>query len=304
MKIVAQIHGYPPVHNAGGEYYVKNLFERMVADGYDCNVITEAKERYELNGVKVFPQVYRIEDEVLKGCDIIISHLARSGRALNTAQYYKKKIAIIFHSTLTNFYLKNKQQFIECIYNTEETKRQMKLKDGFVLHPICKVPEVKRKPEYVTLINCNDNKGGNYLLKLAEALPAVKFLGVTGGYGDQVTGTLPNVTYRSAMTDKKELYRDTKILICPSKYESYSMTAVEAAMLDIPVICSEAQGFSESLGKDRLTIPLKDTFKWIETIYNLYNNRVNYSYDARWIEKRQDCEYESFLVWLNKIVKK
>jgi len=273
-------------------------------DGYDCNVITEAKERYELNGVKVFPQVYRIEDEVLKGCDLIISHLARSGRALNTAQYYKKKIAIIFHSTLTNFYLKNKQQFIECIYNTEETKRQMKLKDGFVLHPICKVPEVKIKHEYVTLINCNDNKGGNYLLKLAEALPAVKFLGVTGGYGDQVTGTLPNVTYRSAMTDKKELYKDTKILICPSKYESYSMTAVEAAMLNIPVVCSEAQGFSESLGKDRLTIPLKDTFKWIETIYNLYNNRVNYSYDARWIEKRQDCEYESFLVWLNKIVKK
>lgn len=302
MKIVAQIHGYPPIHNAGGEYYVKNLFEKLVCDGYDCHVVTEARERYELNGVKVYPQVYRIEDEVLKGCDLIISHLARSGRALNTAVYYKKKIAIIFHSTLTNYYLRNKQMFIECIYNSDQTEAGMKLKPGVVLHPICTVPERKTKGKYVTLINCNENKGGRELVKFAEALPNIQFMGILGDYGEQVKADLPNLVYRNSTSDKSELYKDVSMLICPSKYESYSMTAVEAAMLNIPVIVSEAQGFDESLGTGRLAIPVKNTFNWIETIFNLVNGKTEYIYNPAWIYERQENEYSNFKTWLNKIV--
>jgi glycosyltransferase involved in cell wall biosynthesis len=100
----------------------------------------------------------------------------------------------------------------------------------------------------VTLINLWPDKGAEIFYKMAEEFPEVPFLGVIGGYGEQVIRDLPNVTIMEHTPDMKKVYGDTKILLMPSKYESYGRVGVEAMASGIPVIAHPTEGLRESLG--------------------------------------------------------
>jgi glycosyltransferase involved in cell wall biosynthesis len=103
--------------------------------------------------------------------------------------------------------------------------------------------------DHVTLVNVSLAKGSETFWDLARAEPARKFLGILGAYGIQdVPQELPeNVTIRDNTADARTIYRDTRVLLMPSSYESWGRCAVEAACSGIPTLASPTPGLLEAL---------------------------------------------------------
>ena len=123
---------------------------------------------------------------------------------------------------------------------------------------------MKKNPKYVTLVNCNENKGGDLLPKIAAALPEVQFMGVKGGYSEQIIDPNPpkNLIYIENQEDMTKVYQDTKILLMPSKSETWGRVAVEAMASGTPVIVSRSPGLLECVGKAENSCDRNDLSCW------------------------------------------
>jgi len=122
-----------------------------------------------------------------------------------------------------------------------------------VLHPPVWPHEHATRPGgAVTLVNLNENKGVHVFEHLAMLFPDVPFLGVKGGYGDQLTAGLTshtNVQIIESTSDMRgRVWSRTRVLLVPSLYESYGMVALEAMASGIPVIAHPTPGLREALG--------------------------------------------------------
>lgn len=123
--------------------------------------------------------------------------------------------------------------------------------DSHVLHPpVGRAPRVDGGTA-VTLINCSPDKGSDVFWSLAEANPDRDFIAVRGGYGKQDIRDLPNVDVVDH-GDLEPVWARTRILLLPSRHESYSMTGVEAAARGIPAIAADHPGVREALGHGAL----------------------------------------------------
>ena len=279
MKILSIVHAYPDIHNSGAEWMLHEINKFLVSKGHSCTVLVRGSKPYNFEGVKVEGEE-NLKEEVKK-CDIIISHLKRAGRALNIAEFHKKKYVELVHNSNTCGIIKAKHrqknagQFVYVVYNSEYTKKINNYPNpSIVVHP--PVKECKIKPgECITLINMNENKGGQFFHDLARLMPDYKFLGIEGGYGDQIKEKLPNVIYMKNTPDIKKVYAKSRILLMPSKYESYGMTGVEAMSCGIPVIANPTGGLIESLGDAGIFCQLDSQMKWVDTIKSL-DNEVEY----------------------------
>lgn len=119
--------------------------------------------------------------------------------------------------------------------------------DSHVLHPpVARATRVEGGTA-VTLINCTTDKGSDVLWALAEANPDRQFIAVKGGYGTQDIRDLTNVDVIDH-GNLEPVWARTRILLLPSRHESYSMTGVEAAARGIPAIAADHPGVREALG--------------------------------------------------------
>ncbi len=126
------------------------------------------------------------------------------------------------------------------------------------------------KNEYITLINLNKNKGGEIFEQIAKAMANKKFLGVIGSYDEQIIPKLPNVRIVEKSVNIKDYYAITRILVMPSEYESWGITATEAMSSGIPVICTETPGLLENCGKAAIYVKKRDDIKaWVKAISDL-----------------------------------
>ena len=161
----------------------------------------------------------------------------------------------------------------------------------------------KAQPQYVTLSNLNENKGGQILIDIAKAAPEIQFLGVRGSYWKQIEDqTLPNVTYINNTPQIKEVYAMTKILIMPSKDETWGRTAVEAMSSGIPVIVAPTPGLKECVQDAALLVDRTEIKEWVRLIRRLHNDKSFYDeYSnrgkarARQLEPTHDLEL--FMEW-------
>jgi len=155
------------------------------------------------------------------------------------------------------------------------------INDSFVLRPpiSLKRPFMLDDPdpinnEYITLINCNTNKGGEILAKIAKLMPDRNFLAVTGAYDEQLLKFPKNVTVVPCTKNIQEIYDKTRLILMPSSYESWGMVASEAIENGIPVIANKTFGLRENLGGAGTYCPLDDINKWVKSIKLLDCKRV------------------------------
>jgi glycosyltransferase involved in cell wall biosynthesis len=185
----------------------------------------------------------------------MFTHLDYTRWSIGLAAMYKKPLFHLIHNThvYEEIVQAEKPQYI--IYNSNWAKSRLSYNhDSIILHPPCdfRFYDCVANPienKYITLINLNENKGGELLYQIAELLPHKKFLGVKGSYDEQIIKHLPNVTILDKQIDIREVYKKTRLLIMPSLYESWGRTATEAMASGIPVICTETGGLSENCGK-------------------------------------------------------
>lgn len=137
--------------------------------------------------------------------------------------------------------------------------------------------------EYITLINANLLKGLDIFCKMARKYPDRKFLGVKPYYNAVNVPALPNIDWIDIQDDIRNVLKRTRLLLVPSKYESWGRVAFEAMYNGIPVIYSSpmkpdnphikpsgsTEGLAEWIGDSQLSCPYDDENAWSSAIEQL-----------------------------------
>lgn len=253
--ILAYVHAYVPYHNAGAETTLHDILRYLVLEGWEAHVVVldQKEDEYVHEGVQVHVSANRKKVlEYIGISDVTISHLEHSKRTHLVSQRWGKPSVHLVHNThpLTKQWAASADALI---FNTTWVSEHKNFAD-FTQPWTVALPAVDpsryktSRGKSVTLINLWPDKGAEIFYKMAEEFPEVPFLGVIGGYGEQVIRDLPNVTIMEHTSDMKKVYGETKVLLMPSKYESYGRVGVEAMASGIPVIAHPTEGLRESLG--------------------------------------------------------
>lgn len=252
------IHGYPPDKNAGAEWMAKEINDYLVSQGHTVYVICKgATTQYQLDGVTVVPwNAYYAPVGAFAGhSDVLLTHLDCTNEAIGIAERLKKPLGHIIHHNFEIQELRKPRLRTFVVYNTEwiAKDRQYPYLSCVVNPPVnpARFADIVVDPKYVTLVNCNEHKGGRILVELAKAMPGVQFRGVKGFHGEQFISPLPpkNLHYVEGTADIREVLKETSVLLVPSVYESYGRIGLEALACGIPVVANKTPGLQEALGE-------------------------------------------------------
>jgi glycosyltransferase involved in cell wall biosynthesis len=330
MKIVALSHGYPPFWNMGGEV---SLHRTMTALNGEKYVLTNVEEPYVFDGINV--QQINL-DNVLKininprpvtyqlrkmKADVVIGQSQLSLVAVHAA-YDSGAISIVNVHAPPRFgksIMKAVSLADYAIYNTQESANLWGEPNGFVLHPpISPLPEkISNKGDAYTVLSSLINKGVEVVLYLAKLYPDKRFIIVrspaesTHGLPDleERVAKLPNVELHPRVPPE-EVYKyleQTRILLVPSMYETYGMSAIEAAGYGIPCVHVNNEHVREGIGDAAILVsPLdvNETAKGIETIEKNYEEFSRKAREkAEWLYDRQLNELENLKDFIDNLKK-
>lgn len=318
MRFLWNLHLYQPHHNCGAELMAHQISKHLIKFGHSVKVCLQQANRhrikrpYEWEGVMVFPP--DAQDALFQTSDVILTHLDYTQQTIHLGRKYKKKVVHFVHNSSPYKSIIEAPE-VRVVYNSNWIKEELNYRnDSFVLQPPCdyRVYGVNENPidsEYITLINLDYNKGGHILTKIAEAFPDKKFLGVEGSYSVDDKGQYlrqpGNVKVIPNTPNILDVYKQTRVLIMPSLYESWGRTASEAMCSGIPVIASRTKGLDENLDYAGLFVDDRDDvdawIRWIKRLddkkfYNQVSNKSKQrSIELDPINKLNDLEY-----WLTK----
>jgi len=263
MKIQFCVPSYIPFYNAGSEWYVHGLALRLASRGHDVSVIS------------TISPLDRCHRRTIDGVDC--NYTANVAEARKIAQTFEPDIAFSQFDVLTDMLIRYKAEWnckvgvILHHFNAFENinkRGQFDKVDLFVANsnylqklvgakcitlwpPIVRERVVgKKSGDKITLINLLPEKGAEIFYALAEKHPELEFVGVVGGYQKlkQLRKTsLKNVSIFENIKEVARYYEETRILLMPSKIESFGMVGVEAQMNGIPVIAADLPELHESL---------------------------------------------------------
>jgi len=308
MKILNYIHGYPPQHNAGAEWMSHRINKKLTALGHEVRVVVAGWDGpRELDGVVIMREHDVPNKDHFIWADVVMSHLDRVNKAMNICRFYRKPLLFVSHNSHDYGTIRIRPKDVYIIYNSEWVAKELEYpQPGIVVRPPVFVEEFTPKPTaaypkrtdgYITLVNLWENKGGKILQELARAMPDRKFMGVKGGYGEQeVDLEIPNIKYVENGPDIKKILKQTRILIMPSKYESWGLIAVEAMASRIPVIAHPTIGLLESLGDAGIFVERDYLDQWTQAIEDLdgesiYNEACKAAYKrARGLDPMKDIK--------------
>lgn len=302
MKIFAHLHGYPPNHNAGAEWMAHHMFKWFKAHGHQVMVAVPDPGAPEFEGIPVIPEYERIHiRQRYKWADIIVSHLDKTGKAINNSRVVDKPALFIMHNTHRNTMIEQISHRSILCFNSRYTQDVpwYNHKDSVIVNPPVPYEYYATKRgggRFITLINHCKAKGSDMFYKLAEMLPQYEFMAVRGGYMHQEKERLDNVTFKENTPQIQKQYQITKILLMPSEYESWGRTAIEAACSGIPTIANPTPGLKESLGEAGIYHRLGDVEGWAESIKKLMDDKDYYkerSQLARDRAKELDGSFDS-----------
>ncbi len=284
MKITWSIHLYPPKHNCGSEWMAHNINKFLVSRGHEVRVILHQaakyniKVPYSIDGVDVSGPTHKIEQ--YQWPDVLLTHLEYTSHTLPLGRLAKKPVIQFVHGNARYSSVENAKH-ARVVYNSQWIADELKYKwKSIVFNPFCNYDfiNVNENPinnEYIALINLNENKGGKIFYDIARAMPGRKFLGIKGGYDHQIIENLPNVTIVENAKDIREYYKQIRLILMPSEYESWGMVATEAMANGIPVVCTETPGLLENCGSAGIFVPERDNIQsWVGLIEMLDDSEM------------------------------
>lgn len=331
MTTVALSHGYPPLWNMGGEVALHRAMTAIKGDKF-CLTNTDAP--YTFEGVQVqqidTPDVLNINadprpiaNQLTKiNATVVIGQNELSLPAVLAAE--KAGAVSIVNVHTPPKYGRNIANAVKladyAVYNTQTSADEWGDAGAFVLHPpISPLPAkpLATKGDAYTLLSSLVNKGVQVMLDLAKIYPDQRFIIVrspaepTHGLAniEELVAALPNVELhpRVSPEDVHKYLKQTRILFVPSRYETYGMSAIEAAGYGIPSIHVDTPHVREGIGTASFLIkPLSlmgalEGIKAIEADYDTYSAKVRAR--AEWLDERQQREMEKFSEYIANIKK-
>lgn len=278
--IMAHVHAYVPEHNAGAETTIHDILKFLVKRGWEAHVVLkyyggQTARDYEIDGVQVHVPGHKNRDflHYLGKADVTISHLECSRHTHMLSNMFHKPTVHLVHNThpLTVQWMQGADALI---INTDWISKEPAYaewsKPKMVLQPpVCPEDYKTTRGKSVTLVNLWEDKGAEIFYELAKRMPDVTFLGVRGGYGEQVIKDLPNVTVMEHTSEMKDVYGKTKVILMPSKYESFGRVGVEAMASGIPTLAHPTPGLLESLGDSGTFADRNDSDAWEKALRDL-----------------------------------
>lgn len=287
MIVLAYVPNYLPGYCSGDTTHLHTILSHLQTRWHEITVmLPKALESYEYEGIEVIGR----RSSAFREADLVICQLDTTVETLKLAQ--NKPILWIMHNSFP-YPSVTENKAVGVVYNAEWAIEATDYKENhsFVLppavdrefydifkgvvlpisDPMVILPFIREKCGAITLINCNENKGGKIFHELAKRMPEHNFLEVIGAYGEQYVGVepgekpwlnwenapiinglgvLPNLKVIEHQPDLRSIYAQTRILLMPSIYESWGRVATEAMCSGIPVICTNTPGLWENVGKD------------------------------------------------------
>jgi glycosyltransferase involved in cell wall biosynthesis len=330
MTVVALSHGYPPLWNMGGEV---SLHRSMVAIKGQRVVLTNTEAQYYIDGIQVTqintPDVLNIRANPgpiatqLKDLNarVVIGQNELSVPGVVAANSIGA-VSIVNVHTPPKYGKLIRQAVVSAdyaVYNTTTSAKQWGEPEALVLHPpISDLPSnTSTKGDAYTCLSSLRNKGVEVVLSLAEMHPDKRFIIVrspaepTHGIPDleDRAARLPNVELHPRV-DPKDVYKylkQTRVLLVPSMYETYGMSAIEAAGYGIPTVHVDTPHVREGVGDAAVLVPALDVERTANGIQLIEKNYDKYSLGARaraeFISKRQREELEKFSEFISTVKK-
>lgn len=322
MNILCSIHLYPPKHNCGAEYMIHGINKYLISRGHSVKVLLWQANHYKIEnnyaweGVDVFPPQQNIVEILFDWADVVLTHLDFTQHTIHLASIYQKPLVHLIHNTHTYDCIvqADKKQYV--VYNSEWAKTELGYHHkSMVMHPPCDwrvydLGKDTQQNEFITLINIDQNKGGEILREIAKRMPEKKFLAVKGSYSHpaeigQITDQPSNVTVVENTPNILPIYEHTRVLIMPSLYESWGRTATEAMCNGIPVISSGTPGLRENCGYAGIYVERDNIEAWVKAIKKLDDAKsyTKASVAARKRSRELDPmkELEDFNNWINAV---
>jgi len=313
--IVALSHGYPPIWNLGGEVSLHRMMR--IVDGPKA-VLTNTTKPYEIDGVKVMqintPDVLNINSDPVPvadqlralGATVVVGQNELALVAVKAARILGIPSIVSSHtppkygkSTAEAIYSAN---FV--VHNTQASAVEWDDPHGFVLHPpMTPLPAITGEPQgdAYTLLSSLTHKGVQVVRALAQFLPKRRFIIVRSPAANmeppklvQMFNSMQNVEIHKRVAPDEvaeTFFSQTRILLVPGRYETYGMSAIEAAGYGIPSVSVDTPHVREGIGNAAdLIRPLNvsDAHRGVERIEKNYSVKSLGARDrAEWIADRQ-----------------
>lgn len=286
-SIVFLSDSFLPTTFAGSELSGYETIKYLRARGHTITIFVKNWKVSEYDGFKIYK--YDTSDrfcqEEIQKSDLVFFQMGGDPNSLEMIMQRRERVYVFIH--LIDSYSWLLQQKMPCpitvVYNSHMTQDTLpSLHDNMRMIPYVDTDRFKGlrdktiQNNVVCLINCNKNKGGELFKELAVKMPNVQFLGVKGGYSNQLIDkeSPKNLSYMENQKDITVVFKRIGILVMPSKNETWGRTAVEAMSSGVPVIHSEAPGLVECVGGAGIMCVHDDVDAWVDAINRLINDRA------------------------------
>lgn len=316
-KILCHVDAWAGVANAGSERYINTIMKYMIEKGHEVHVLTNptmAKHGENRNGI-VFNTKILDEKEIQKEyewADFVCTQIAFTPRVLKYCKRFGKRLIYLIHNNHSVPYWDVKPKdcwlvtycadWIQRHHNKSfewKPEREMTFYPPVLFEEYAITDEViLHERNCISLVNRCMNKGVLTLNQAAQDLPEYKFLAVKGSYSEQVNAfpamNIELVDHTDNMRD--DVYARSKIVIMPSKKETWGMVAIEAMCSGIPVVAHPTEGLVEACGDAGIFVPREKGLVWKSVLKRLMTDEEYYA----------ECSKNSLAraLELNKIAKK
>lgn len=312
MRVVATVHFAYPWRGAGSETVLHELLKAAQGAGHDVTLWCTNQDAVkswrgnepvtEFDGIETHRSrnilVAAAEAARLRP-DVWISHHQHVLHSIRTAKRVGARSVYAIHNDMdiNRRPLALRPDLV--LFNSEWVKESLSRftppKESLTFHPPLTPDrhQVAHTGDAITLVNLNEHKGALIFYELAARMPHQRFLGVIGGHGEQIIRRgLPNVTIMDHGPDMKRVWKQTRVLLMPSVYESYGLVAVEAGLNGIPTIANPTPGLMENLGERGLFVDRENTEGWVDEITRL-DDPDNYGPSSAYARARATLALES-----------
>lgn len=264
MTLTAFLHGYPPLWSMGGETSTHRTLK--VVPG--SVVYTTTLETYRLDGVTVMSGSGEAHTNIMAdaeavGASVLYAHSSLSQETIRAAKRMHLPSILAVHAP-PRFGADLRRAWSAAtvrLYNTEVSRKEWRDPKGWLLHPPVGGPSEMPKGSHdaLTLTSSLLNKGAARVLELAKRRSDQRFIIVESPahptHGDplfwELAEGLENVEVwpRLDPGEMGSLWAETRILLVPSRYETYGMSALEAAWHGIPSVHVDTPHVREGIGE-------------------------------------------------------
>lgn len=274
MQVACVVPLYPPKWRVGAWLSTHECLKGLAEAGHDVSVIAhmDSPGSYTHDGVNVFCGSRGLE-AVVSNADVLVMHAGDLHPAYDMANDVGIPTVVMVHGETTP---EVEQRFLRrspslTVANAQATASTITWPGSIeVVHPpVWPSDHATETGPYITLVNLSEQKGGKLFWELARTLPKEKFLGIYGHYGKQVQGWRLNVRVSHAVSDMRNVWKLTRVLLMPSEKETWGRVGIEAMCAGIPVIAHPTPGLEESLGEAGIFCDRDDPDAWRKAITNL-----------------------------------